>query len=361
MAGIKDVARHAGVSIATVSMVLNHKESISQATRDKVLASVELLDYRPNSLARSFKVGTTNAIGVLVPSIVNPVFPTIVHSIEEACRETGKRVILCSYAVDPVTSLGFDYLSDLYDRMVDGVIICGIPTYSTADSLAKAKTTIRNYITREIPLVFLSDQRQYEYFLGLFDLNTQNHGRLIQLVHVDRERAAHKVVSHFISLGHRRIAIVTESTKDSFPHNIPFLQKLRGYQRALEENDIPFDGSLIVAAPENFIGGEQAFGALTGLTDPPTAIFVTGDVSALGVLRAARQRGVAVPEDLSVCGFDNIPLASYSNPTLSTISQPIEQMAGEAYRRLTLAMRKEPAVPAQVEFNTELIIRESCR
>jgi DNA-binding LacI/PurR family transcriptional regulator len=153
---------------------------------------------------------------------------------------------------------------------------------------------------------------------------------------------------------------VAENTKDMYPHNVPFLKKLAGYKRAIKEAKITFDPDMIVAAPSDYMGGEQCLEQLLDRSPLPTAVFCTGDVLALGVLRGARKRGLNIPADLAVIGFDNVPVSGYWNPTLSTVSVPLQKMAEEAFRRLSRLMKGEDVAPSKAIFETELVIRESC-
>ncbi|MBT3276298.1 MAG: LacI family DNA-binding transcriptional regulator [Spirochaetales bacterium] len=360
MVTLKDVAQRANVSIATVSLVLNGKPSISEATRTKVLSLVDELGYRPNMVARSVKTNRTKAISVLVPTITNPAYPNVVHGIESSARKEGYQVILCCYAGDHISPIDIDCLSDLYDRMIDGMIICGVPTMPSKRHDLRASATMAGFISRGTPFVFLSDPEQLDHFAKTFDIDLEKHAGLFHLLSVDRESAAFKAVTYLIKVGHKRIALVGDDTRDTYPHNIPFLRKLHGYKRALETNAMSFDASLVAGASSEFEGGEQCVEHLLQVGDAPTAIFCTGDSLALGVLRGARRLGVHVPAELAVIGFDNIPVASYLNPTLSTVAMPTERITQEAFRRLHKLMSGEAILPNRMQFDTELIIRESC-
>lgn len=361
MVTLKDVAKMAGVSVATVSMVLHKKDSISPATKEKVLECVEALGYRPNMVARGFKLQRTKAIAVLVPNITNPVYPTFVHSIETAARREGYQVILYSYDHDYSMSSNADCLSDLYDRMVDGLIICGIPGIPDKENVPKAVQTMEHFIKRGTPFVFFSDDEQLDYFLKVFRIDTERHGELFHLLSIDRVQATFRVIQHLLSLGHRRIAFITESRNDTYPHNIPFMRKLTGYKQALSEFRIAFDEELVLGNSSNYRGGEDCFIKLSGMDNPPTAYFCSGDIIAMGVLHGARNKGCEIPRDVSVFGFDNIPAAGYWNPKLSTVAVPTTAIAEEAFRRLHNLMNGRNVVSNRMVFDTDLIIRESSR
>ena len=275
----KEVAARAKVSVATVSLVLNNKPSVGAETRARVLACIEELGYRPNIVARSFKTSSTKAISVLVPTITNPVYPNIVHGIEGAARREGYQVMLCCYAGEPELATKVDCLSDLYDRMVDGIIICGIPTMPDDRHHRRAVSTMSHFIDRGTPFVFLSDDEQLTYFAERYEVDLSRHGELFHVLTVNREQAAYSAVNHLALLGHKRIALVAEDTRGMYPHNIPFLRKLAGYRRALEASGLSFDESLIVGGESEYQGGEQCFVALSHMADPPTAAFCTASMT----------------------------------------------------------------------------------
>ncbi len=361
MVTIKDVAKMAGVSTATVSMVLNKKDSISQSTAAKVMKCVEELGYRPNLIARGFKTANTRVIAVLVPTITNPIYPAFVNAIEIAARAVNYQVVLYSYKGDSTQGSGSDFLADFYDRMIDGLIICGIPNLpDTPQGIQEMAKMMQLYSERGVPFVFFSDVEQFDFFTKTLKIDLSKHYDLFHLLSVDRVSAVYKVIYHFLSLDHKRIAFVTEGEKDSYPHNIPNLRKLEGYKKALHEFGISFDEDLVVNGLDGFTGGEQCYNILSNLENPPTAYFCTGDTMALGVLHGARVSGKRIPEEVTVIGYDNIPFAQYWNPSLSTISVPVADIATESFRRLYSQINKNViATTNRMIFNTELIIRES--
>jgi DNA-binding LacI/PurR family transcriptional regulator len=358
MASLKDVAELAGVSTATVSLVLNDKKSVSAATKERVMASVEALGYRPNMVARGFKTKQTKAIAVLVPTITNPVYPSFVHSVEIASRREGYQVILYSYD-DNLHNGNLDFLGDLYDRMVDGIIVCGIPDISSKRSSKRNEMTMKAFIERKTPFVFFSEEEQLEYFSTSCKVDLVVHPELFHLLAIDRQKATYEVVRHLIETGHRRIAFIAEGTRSSYPHNVPYLKKLAGYRQALAEASIPFDETLVVAGPDDFKGGDECYAKLLENSDPPTACFCTGDIIALGVLHGANRLGKRVPEDISVIGFDNIPTSRYWNPKLSTVAVPTESIASEAFKRLYWLMNGLDVPSNRMMFDTELVLRDS--
>lgn len=356
MSTLKEVADQAGVSIATVSLVLNEKTTVSDATREKVLACIEKLNYRPNMVARGFKTRKTKAIAVLLPSITNPIYATFIHTVEFLAHEKNYQVILFSYDHENILS-NFDYLTDLYDRMVDGIIICGIPPLPAPSHVKKAKQIMEAFRERKTPFVFYNEEEQYSVFLETFGIpkNDKN----FMLLKIDRELAVFEAVSHLICTGYDRIGFIGEGIVNTFPQNIPYQKKLSGYKKALAQGGIPFNSEYLITGTDGYQGGADCFAHLSSLENPPSAYVGTGDTISLGILSAATKAGYSIPSQISVIGFDNIQAASFWNPKLSTISVPIKEIAKSAFNHLFLLMNGE-TVPFTIKtFATELIIRES--
>ncbi len=361
MASMKDVAEMAGVSVSTVSLVLNNKKTVSKATQDRIMASVEALGYRPNMVARGFKTKRTKAIAVLVPMITNPVYPSFVHNIETAARREGYQVILYSYDDDSMGTANMDFLSDLYDRMVDGIIVCGIPQFPSKRNARKTEETLKAFIERNTPFVFFSEEEQLNHFATICKIDPSANPSLFHLLSIDREKATYGAIKHLLQTGHKRIAFVAEGSGLAFPHNVPYMKKLAGYTRALQDSGIAFDPSIVVSGMDDYSGGDECYMKLSEGENPPTAYFCTGDIIALGVLHAAHRCGCNVPEQVSVIGFDNIPVSSYWNPKLSTVAVPTGQIAKEAFKRLNWVLNGVDVPSNRHIFDTELIIRESSR
>jgi LacI family repressor for deo operon, udp, cdd, tsx, nupC, and nupG len=243
--------------------------------------------------------------------------------------------------------------------MVDGFIICGIPGLSEKNQSEDYKALMESFINRGTPFVFFSDEEQFSFFTRTLDIDLSEHGELFQLLTIDRVKAACQAVHYLIAAGHRRIALVAEDYSETYPHDIPFKRKLEGYKQAIKMHQIPFDQNLVVRGDPDYRGGEECFGYLSAIDKPPTAYFACGDTLALGVLHGARMAGYRVPQDVAVVGFDNIPISSYWNPKLSTVSIPIDQISLEAFNRLYKLMNGKTLLTNRMRFDTELIIRES--
>lgn len=356
MSTLKEVADQAGVSIATVSLVLNEKTTVSEATREKVLACIESLNYRPNMVARGFKTKKTMAIAILLPSITNPIYASFVRTVESMAHENDYQVILFSYDLENIKS-NFDYLTDLYDRMIDGIIICGIPPLPAPSHVKKATQIMEAFRKRNTPFVFYNEEEQYSVFLDTFGIPKSDSN--FMLLKIDRERAMYEAVKHLIRTGHTRIGFIGEGIVTNYPQNVPYQRKLAGYSRALAEANIPFSSELVITGSDGYQGGADCFTHLSGLDNPPTAYIATGDTISLGILSSAIKAGFSIPDQISVIGFDNIPEAYYWNPKLSTISVPITDIGKAAFSNLLTLMNGGQLDIAMKAFNTELIIRES--
>jgi len=330
MSTINDVARIAGVSPTTVSHVLNNTRYVSDELRNRVLDAVKEVGYRPNILARSLRSGETKTIGLIVPDNSNLFFAEIARHIEDVGFENHYSVILCNS--DNNLAKQTTYIDLLVSKQVDGIIL--ISASETGDNLA-------GLLEAGIPVV-IADREIPEMFADI--------------ILVDNEEGGYIATKYLIGLGHRRIACVAGPSKIA-----PSAQRVLGYNRALEEVGLALDPSLIVSGDFGLHSGEIALSKLLALKQPPSAIFVCNDMMAMGAIRAAFDRGMRIPDDLSIIGFDDTLLAPATFPALTTIAQPKLEIA-----RLTIEMliqriqegkggeRKRFVLPPQ------LVIRDSC-
>ena len=303
-ATIADVAAKAGVSTATVSRVLSGLGRASAATQARVLEAARDLDYRPSEVARSLKRRSTQTLGLLITDIENPYFPQLVRSVEDAARAAGYTVLLCNAAEDAGREAA--YLDLLVDRRVDGLVIA-------ASSLG-----VRHgewLMAPPIPVVLV---------------NTAAPDAGVPTIMSDNEGGGRMVTEHLLGLGHRRFGYLMPP-----PRNVDAPARLAGVRGALRSAGVPRD-ALTIARGEALVGGGEA--AANDLLDraPGTTAFIAyNDLMAIGALRALRQRGRRVPADASVVGFDDVALAAYVDPPLTTISQQTEEMGRWAVGRLT--------------------------
>lgn len=302
-----DVAKAAGVSQAVVSYVLNDNQaiSISPVTRQRVLDAMAALDYVPNDAARSLRIQRTSTIAAVIPDIANPYYPDFVRGIQDVAEAHGYDVL--TYNTDGERELERKALDAARRGRVDGLIVT--PFHLTLDEL--------------LPL--LRDGTPIT-LLGEIAVDGQDVAALpIDSVSVPGEPAAREVVNYLISRGHKRIGMIAGA--DATP---PRQQRVEGYRRALAEHHLPLQEILIRGGDFTEAGGYEAMRDLLALDPRPTAVFAANDLMAMGALLACREAGLAVPEDIALAGFDNIPAARLVHPALTTLDQQANQSGRRA-------------------------------
>jgi LacI family transcriptional regulator, repressor for deo operon, udp, cdd, tsx, nupC, and nupG len=327
MATIQDVAKEAGVSVATVSRVLNNSPSVSPDTRKNVLAAIKTLNYQPNLLGRNLRRMETRMILVLLPNISNSFYSKIVKGIEDVAHSNGYNIMLCNTNLDKQREKL--YLDLLKNRLADGVIFM-------APELNKKEL---NEIGKQFPVV-----QCCEYIKGAN----------VSHVTIDNNQAAKKMVKHLISLGHKRIAMI--SCKNKF---VSTYEREEGYKKALEECGIAPEASLIKYGDFTFKSGLDAMKQILNASEKPTAVFTISDMMAIGAIKAIKSWGLKVPEDIAVAGFDNVSFASMYDPALTTISQNQYALGCTAMDLLLEIIRKDIKQPQELILDHELILRES--
>jgi LacI family transcriptional regulator len=333
-----DVARLAGVSRATVSYVVSGladgQVPISAKTRQRVRAAVEELGYEPDARAQALRSGDTKTIGLIIPDIRNPHFGENVDGIEQEVRASGYRLLLSDTALND--EYATDIFKDLSRRRIDGLILMG----SFIVQSAEAQKTLSQLLKRRLPFVQISDH---------YNINPH-----VDCVVADYRTATLEMMSHLLSLGHRRIGLIygveqTESAED----------RLLPYKESLQAAGLAVDQDLIVKCGPTIEDGYQAARRLLKLTTRPTALVAINDLLAIGVLRATADLGLSVPGDLSLAGFDDIPMANYLLPRLTTVSKDAVRLGREAVK-LLMARLREPGRPRQeIRLLPHFIIRES--
>lgn len=329
MSTMKDIANRAGVSTATVSYVINGTRFVSPELRNRVMSAVIELDYRPNAVAQSLRQKRTRTIGLVVPDNSNPFFAEVAKGVEDAGYEAGVSVMLCNS--DGKIDRELRYLKLLRDKQVEGVVL--IATTPEVDHLA-------GIVDRRIPaVVFYREVPQ-------FDVDT---------LLVDNFGGGYLATRHLIELGHVCIACVAPASVDS-----PSSLRVTGFRRAMEDAGLRIDEDLIFHGDNRFAGGHDGAEHLLVTGKPFTAIFAGNDVMALGALRTLQQRGISVPGDVSVVGFDGIALGDFVTPSLTTVLQPRYE-AGRTAFRLLLERIEDGYVgpPRAIELEIQLVVRES--
>ena len=332
MATIKDVAALAGISYTTVSHVVNKSRPVSDPVRLKVEAAIAQLDYVPSAVARSLKARSTATIGLLVPNSINPYFAELARGIEDYCERKGYCVILCNSDDDPQKQRS--YIRVLLEKRVDGLIVSSVGgECALAQSLATTHT----------PLVILDRALP---------------GLEADLVTIDNEQGGYLATHHLLELGHRDIACVTGPL-----HNSAGQQRLAGFVRALKDAGLNAAPGRIVESDFSSPGGYDAAAQLlaqSAAEGAPTAIFACNDMMGMGVLRAAAERGIRVPGQLSVIGFDDIQICRFVYPALTTVGQSIRQLGEMAAERLLQRVRKVVTGACEQRLITPAIVtRES--
>lgn len=322
MSSIRDVARAAGVSVATVSRALTNPEKVSESSLKKVQDAIKSVGYRPNLLARNFRSAKSYAIVVLVPNITNPFFSQVIQAIEDRAQQKGYAVLLGDTRESSKREQ--EYVNRVETRLADGVI--------------QLRPQSMNYTRGAIPWVTACACR-----------DTPGPS-----VRIDDVAATQTIVDYLISLGHRRIGVIT-GLKDN-PHTI---ERLEGYKRSLEDADIEFDRELIAEGDFTMWSGQNATHKFFQLKDRPTAIFCMNDEMAIGAIQTIKGKGLSVPGDISVTGFDDITYAKYWDPGLTTIAQPAEDFGKISMDLLLRIIEGEHLEDQDVVLPTEFIIRKS--
>lgn len=327
MATIKDVAALAGISYTTVSHVVNNTRPVSQEVRLKVEAAIKSLDYVPSAVARSLKAKTTATIGLLVPNSLNPYFAELARGIEDYCERNGYCVILCNSDDNPDKQRS--YLRVLLEKRIDGLIVASAGGDSgLAQGLAGVKT----------PMVIVDR--------GLDGVDAD-------LVRIDHEYGAYLATRHLLELGHRDIATISGPASTSVAQ-----MRLAGYCRALKEAGVEVRQERMLESDFTSTGGYNAAAMLLA-NNPPSAIFAGNDMIGIGVLRAAAERNVRVPSELSVIGFDDIQMSRYVYPALTTVGQSILQL-GEMAAEVLLRRIATPNLGTDQRIVTpSIVLRES--
>ena len=329
-ATIKEVARMAGVSVATVSRVLNAKGPVREETRSRILAAVESLRYSPHGAARSLTTNQTDTLGVLLPDIYGEFFSELIRGIDSAARRQGYHILVSGSHNDREEATAV--LRALRGR-VDGLILMA----PSADALE----ALRAHLPEALPTVLLNAPAQ--------DLPFDS-------IEVDNCGGAYAMTRHLVRLGHRRIAFI-QGPAD----NHDARERLRGYREAIRDLGAVIAPELEIPGDFGEEDGSRAGARLLSLHPRPTAVFAANDGMAIGCLYALRQAGARVPEEIALAGFDDIPVARFMSPPLTSVGVPIAELGALALERLLAAVRDESAHrPRHQTLPATLRVRGSC-
>ncbi len=333
MTTIKDVAQRAGVSVATVSHVMNNSRAVSTEARDKVHAAILALKYRRDGIARSLRVSQTGTIALLISDITNPFFAEMVRGIEDCVHARGKtfNILLCNTEENDERERRA--LDMVLEKRIDGIII--VPTGGNAELL-------QDLVDGGLPIV-LADR----HLAGL----------QADSVIVDNRAASFAITDHLIRLGHRRIGALAANLDAN-----SIRDRVGGYRDALASAGLPSDSSLMVGSHSSIDAAVEAGFALLDLRPAPTALFGTNNFMTLGLVRAVLERGLRCPDDISIVGFDDFPWAASFQPRLTVVEQPSfaigQEAAGLLLDRIS---RKRQGPSVTVTLQTRMIVRDSSR
>ncbi|MFF4897542.1 LacI family DNA-binding transcriptional regulator [Streptomyces sp. NPDC001068] len=334
MPTMADVARGAGVSVATVSHVLNGTRPVLAHTRQAVLDAVEELGYTHNTLARSLVTSRTRSIGLAVSAISNPYFTEILQGVEAAALQHGYGLLIADPHDDPAHERKVVQL--LHERRVDGMIVA--PSADPRELLA--------YLARHaVPTVLLD---------RVIDDLGDNAPRFDQVCAENTGPTA-RLVAHLAGLGHRRIGLVAGLTGLSTTS-----ERVTGYRQGLAAAGLPLDDALVVPGNSESAGAGRATAALMALDAPPTALVTANNAMTIGALRALREHGLSVPDDIALCCFDDFAWADLFSPRLTAVAQPGREIGAEAVRVLLERLATPDRAPRTVRLPCAFVHRTSC-
>lgn len=328
MATIKDVAREAGVSVATVSRTFSGTQYVRPEVRERVVAAAEALRYRPNALARSLRVESTRTLGLVIPNVGNPFFTTMARAVEDAAREMGYSLMIGNTDEDPGKES--EYLNVLMEKRVDGLIVSPARTISGP---------LEEIALSGVPLVFLD-----RYVEGID----------APVVRADGRKAVDSLVEHLVDLGHERFAIISGP-----PETVPGRERLDAFVRGARERGVPVAEECVEIGDFRRGSGLRAMRRLLELDDPPTAVFAANNLMGLGALQTLRRAGIEIPGEISFASFDDVSWFELTTPPVTAIAQPTGEL-GAAAARMLPALMEGGERPESVILEAELVVRGSC-
>ncbi len=328
MSTILDVAKLAGVSTATVSRVINSPQVVRVKTRERVTGAMKVCNYKYNALARGFVTKRSNTIGVIIPTINNQVFAESTRGVQDYADLNKIQVLLGNtyYRYGQEEKL----VTTFREKQVDGLVIT-----TTNPRGAILKTLV----DEGVPFVLLYSTVK---------------GGPMTAVGIDNYQGGYRATEHLVKLCHKRIAMVA----GNFSSSDRSFHRWHGYRQCLKNNKIPYDSELLIQTEYSLIGGRDSAKKLLSLQKPPTAFFCSNDYLAIGAMKGARELGFKLPEDLSIVGFDDIRIASYMTPELTTIRQPSYEM-GKLGAELLFQRIEHQVKPVQLMLESSLVVRES--
>lgn len=338
---VYDIAREAGVSVATVSRVLNNTAPVKKTTRDKINTLIDKYQFQPNALARSLFKKETSMIGVILPDITNPFFPEVLAGLEQELRMKGYTIFLCDTVsvnadYEEQYTRESQYLSLLLEKQVDGLVMIG-----GRINLAKPdKRLVQEVaeVSKRLPLLLI---------------NGNLPGQKLNRIYVNEKAGAMLATEHLIGLGHQHIAFVGGYRKMSNT-----LQRIQGFSSAMDKHGLTVRPEWMLDGGFSVERGKLFMRELLASPERPTAVFCANDLVAIGVMKEAYKAGLRVPDDLSIVGFDDIPFASHSIPELTTVSLKCYDV-GKGAAELLHGLISKSKVRRETVIEPELMVRES--
>ncbi len=327
---IKDIAKEANVSIATVSRVINNKsEGVGKETREKIRKIIKDLNYYPNRVARGMVTKQSNILGLILPDISNPFFPDLVRGVEDTASKSGYNIVLCN--ADNNKDKEASYIRVLKENNAAGIFYISV--------IKKNDNNLKLLVDGKIPFV-LMDRR----------INIEN----VPKVYTDNVTGMYEMADYLIKNGHRRIAYISGPK-----HNSSSDQRLKGYKKALSDTGITIDPDIIKVGDYKLESGRQHMQALIDEGNNFTAVACANDMMAVGALEVLKHKGIKVPQEISITGYDDIFMASVTSPKLTTVAQPKYKMGCIAAELLIKLVQGRQISRKEIILKPSLAIRES--
>lgn len=327
---IYDVAEKAGVSIATVSKVINNTGRISEKTRKKVMQIMDELEYQPSVVASALSGKSTFTLGLTLPDLANPYFAELARAIEDQGRKHGFNVFICS--TDNDADKEEEYYQLFMKKRVDGIIMV---------SRDKQNVVVKKILSEKVPLVMIARE--------IFSAPVTS-------VMVDDYYGGMQAGQHLLQQGHQNIAVIVENLTE-----LGSKERLRGCVDAMKEAQLELDPQLVIEGGYTLESGKAAMKQLLQQKQRPTAVFACNDILAIGAIQAVREGGLKVPDDISIVGYDNTILATIIDPPLTTVAQPMQEIGERSVALLVQQIQSKETVRQRVLLMPDLVVRQSTR
>lgn len=336
---INDVAKSAGVSIATVSRYFNSPEVVSEDAKRRISEAITTLDYKPNALARGLITNETKSIGIIMQDINNIFYPAVIRGVEDYLEANGYSLFISNTDSNPNKEKR--YINTYLERRVDGLIFLGTRPVDPVLNQSVYE------VSKRIPVVVVSES-----------MKTDDEDGILGCVYSKEEEGAYNAVKYLVDLGHRSIAFFTAESSIS-----TYLKKKNGYQKALRDAGIAYDESIIFVDKPYAEGGYKAGMKFFSLEKEqrPTAIFSISDQMAQGIVKAAFESDCKIPEELSIIGFSGVPISADMYPALTTVDQEPYKMGKEGAKMLISFIKGDRIQSKDVALDTKLVIRNTCK